>query len=111
MNKQHRFPFGEALACTQASESEETKIAANVSIVPLHTVLPGRARVHVSTLKGSPAHEHLLDQGLAIAPGVASAKANHLTGNVLLHFDPGATSLQAIIDHAAALLSGDFRLA
>src|SRR5438874_4812888 len=113
MNKEIQFPFvafGEAVECSPDAEREAAKTVAGSPITPLHTALPGRARVHVAALKGSREHEHLLDHGLAVTPGVASAKASHLTGNVLVHFDPAATSLQAIIGHIAALLSGDIKL-
>jgi hypothetical protein len=48
--------------------------------------LPGRLRVHLPGWSG-PGREQL-EQALALVPGVRSAQANPLTGNVLICFDP-----------------------
>lgn len=57
--------------------------------------LPGRVRVHLS---GWTPREH---QGLSLrlrqAPGVRDVRANALTGNTLVLFDPGATDAHAIV--------------
>jgi P-type Ca2+ transporter type 2C len=85
------------------------RAAIPVAIRPVHRAVPGRARVSIAALKGSPATEGLLDRGLAVAPGVSSAKACRLTGNVLLFHDV-AVSLDEILGYIAALLRGDIEL-
>ena len=57
--------------------------------------LPGRIRVH---LTGWPREGHgAVEARLRQVPGVHSAQANPLTGNVLIHFDPTATDEQTLL--------------
>ncbi|MCA1668206.1 MAG: heavy-metal-associated domain-containing protein, partial [Thermomicrobia bacterium] len=53
----------------------------------IHAV-PGRIRVHVPGL--SAPRERGIETRLRALPGVRSAQANTLTGNVLIRFDPAA---------------------
>ena len=64
-------------------------------------VVPGRVRLH---LPGRPGQglRHAEVQ-LRQVPGVRSARANLLTGNVLVHFDPMATDEHAILGSVRAL--------
>src|SRR5205085_11074131 len=61
----------------------------------LHAV-PGRVRVHVTTLAGYGAHS--VEAQVHRVPGVRDVEANPLTGNVLVRFDPQATTARAILD-------------
>ena len=81
-----------------------------VAILPIHRAVAGRVRLRIAALRGSSATESLLDRGLASVPGVSSAKANRLTGNVLLHYEDDAISLDEILGFIAALLRGDIAL-
>ena len=57
--------------------------------------LPGRIRVHVPGLSG--AVEHRLETHLRALPGVRSARANGLTSNILICFDPAVTDEQRLL--------------
>jgi P-type Ca2+ transporter type 2C len=75
-------------------------------ITPVHTSVPGRARLKVAGLRGSLALKDRLERGCSAAPGVRSVTASGLTGNVLVEFDP-TMCLDRIVDHLARLLRGD----
>lgn len=60
----------------------------------VHAV-PGRVRVHLSGWSGW--GQHHIEAQLRRAPGVRSAQVNPLTGNALIHFEPGTTDEQAIL--------------
>lgn len=57
--------------------------------------LPGRIRVHVPGLSG--ATERRLETRLRTLPGVRSARANGLTSNILICFDPAMTDDQRLL--------------
>ncbi len=59
---------------------------------------PSRVRIH---LPGVPPERSEADLGRV--SGVASVQGNALTSNVLIHFDPRATSVAAILARAEAL--------
>lgn len=60
-------------------------------------VIDGRVRVKIQAVKGSPQAADLLGQRLRRHEGVLSVNANPVTGNVLVHFDPSVTSVEAIL--------------
>jgi hypothetical protein len=65
------------------------------------SAIPGRLRVHLPSW-----HDEQTDRieaQLRQVPGVEAVQANPLTGNVLIHFNPRATSAQAILATAGAL--------
>ncbi len=57
--------------------------------------IPGRVRVHLSGW--TPREQYGLSLRLRQAPGVRDVRANTLTGNTLVLFDPNATDAQAIV--------------
>jgi P-type Ca2+ transporter type 2C len=77
-----------------------------VSLIPVHTVVPGRARISVGGLKGCSSTAQLLERGLAERGFIRSASASELTGNVTVLFDP-ATKLDDVLEHIAAVLRGE----
>src|SRR5918997_6642705 len=76
-------------------------------VEPLHSGVPGRARLRVAGLHRSPDLQAVLECGLAALPGVTSVAASPLTGNLLVRFDPALASLAGVLDRAAALVCGD----
>jgi P-type Ca2+ transporter type 2C len=77
-----------------------------VALVPLHTCVPGRARIRIGGLQGSPELARRLWTGLSANPGVSWVRASDLTGNVTIEFD-GAFGLRAIYALICAVLRGD----
>lgn len=63
----------------------------------------GRLRVHVPGLAGS--HPQAVEERLGRLAGVRGVRANSLTGNVLIHFDPATTEERALLAelHSPAL--------
>lgn len=53
-------------------------------IVPLHTAVRGRVRLRIAELKRRPQAASALERGLAEHPAVARARANPLTGSLLV---------------------------
>jgi hypothetical protein len=65
--------------------------------------LPGRVRLHLPGWSGQGPEE--LEQTLRRVPGVHAARADGLTGNVLIHFDfraVGETELTAVLERAVS---------
>jgi hypothetical protein len=65
--------------------------------------LPGRFRVHLTGWSGQRPRE--IEQAIARVPGVHAARADSLTGNVLVHFDPRSITearLTVELDQVAA---------
>lgn len=58
------------------------------------SLLPGRVRVHLPNWSGEVPE---LEAALAQLKGVKAARANTLTGNVLVQFDPGKVSADQLI--------------
>jgi Ca2+-transporting ATPase len=98
----------EDLVADKSEASSETTPAPAL-IEPIYTAVPGRARLRIGGLKGSEPLQHLLERGFTLAPGVQSATASGLTGNLTVQYDP-AVPLQAIIDFASGLLRGEISL-
>jgi hypothetical protein len=63
--------------------------------------LPGRMRMHLAGW--SQAGQCAVEARLRQMPGVHSVRANPLTGNVLIHFDPTATDEQTLLAAAQTL--------
>src|SRR6516225_250978 len=97
--------MGSDSRATFASESTG-RSGIPVVLRPLHTCVPGRARIHVAGLQGSATLARLLENGLERHRGVTSARANTTTGNITVLFDP-ATDLEILLQHAAAVLRGE----
>ena len=68
------------------------------------SLVPGRVRLHLPGWAGD--GRHRLEAELRRARGVRSVQANPLTGNVLIHFDPQATTPEALLGVAARLRNG-----
>jgi copper chaperone CopZ len=62
----------------------------------LFHAVPGRVRVHVPALAGYSARS--VEAQVRRVPGVRDVEANPFTGNVLVRFDPRATTARAILD-------------
>jgi len=58
--------------------------------------IPGRLRVKVTAIRRAAEEADVLAYWLAKLPGIRKAQANPLTGSVILHYDPQATSPPAI---------------
>ncbi len=58
--------------------------------------LPGRIRVHLPDWNGG--SQQAVERQVLQFPGVRKARATGLTGNVLIQFDPAATSADSIIE-------------
>jgi hypothetical protein len=71
------------------------------------SLVPGRVRVHLPQWSGADARE--LEARLACVEGIHSARANSLTGNVLIHFDPQRLSIDRLRTILSAL-AARFRL-
>jgi Ca2+-transporting ATPase len=77
------------------------------NIVPIHTAVPGRARFQVTGLYcAAPSVKTRLERKLANAPGIYEAKANTLTGNLLLRFT-AAWSCQDVASLIEQVLASD----
>ena len=80
-----------------------------ISIVPLHTAVPGRARLKVGGLRGAPDLAALLERGLTGFAGANGVSASELTGNIIIHYNRDAP-LDQIIARACGLLRGEIAL-
>ena len=56
--------------------------------IPIHTAVEGRIRLHVPSLLGSTEAKFSLEGELPFSSGVSFVRANPITGNVLVQFDP-----------------------
>ena len=77
-----------------------------ISLVPVHTRVPGRARLRVGGLRGSPQLARHLWMGLSSDPRINWVRASELTGNLTVEFDRslGLGALNAVI---RAVLRGE----
>jgi cation transport ATPase len=62
-------------------------------------ITDGRLRIKIAELKRSPRRASSVERELRATKGVRQVKANPLTGNLLVLFEPGITSHQQIINH------------
>lgn len=76
--------------------------SASHSVIPIHTAVPGRVRIHVAALRHNGEVKHGIEEALRRVRGVNHAKACTWTGNVLVTFDLTITvrTLQASIESA-----------
>ena len=63
----------------------------------VHDAVPGRARLHVHKIKDKLASAKALENRLFNLPGIRTAQASCITGNVLVTFDPSRRMLCDII--------------
>lgn len=81
-------------------------------IVPLHTAVRGRVRLRMGELKRRPERAHALEAALRAHPAVRHARANPLTGSLLVEHDPlfGLDALLALVrtslDHSPTQVDG-----
>lgn len=61
-------------------------------------VIEGRIRVRVESVKGSPSVAARIEQKLLAIQGVTAARANVLTGNVLIMHEPRSVTAAQILD-------------
>lgn len=79
---------------------------ANHPIVPVHTNVPGRARLDVPGLYRSPALKAHLEKQLSLVGAVTSVDANTRTGRILVIYSSEA-QIDEVIDAVEQLLSVD----
>jgi cation-transporting ATPase I len=66
--------------------------------------IPGRVRVHLPAWSGQEQHD--LESQVGQEPGVRSVRANPLTRNLLIHFDPAAMDEEGVLTAVRALVLG-----
>jgi len=81
----------------------EEDMAGSRAIIPIHTVVRGRARLKVAGLYCSQFLKLTIESKLNGAAGIINVFASELTGNVLVIFDP-AKDLQEIITALEGLI-------
>lgn len=74
-------------------------------ILVLHANVPGRIRLKIQGLLQSMDMKRKLEEQLVRLPGIEKASANHRTGNLLLHYNPGR-SLHWLVDTVSSFLDG-----
>jgi hypothetical protein len=67
----------------------------------VHSV-PGRVRIRLPRLKGRADASAHVCAGVKRIWGVRSARANHVTGSVIVEYDPAALEERAILEHFVA---------
>src|ERR1700738_5122902 len=93
-----------AAKAPEAAGAERTPIP--ISIVRLHTVVPGRARLKIGGVGGGPGLAALLERRLTGFGGVHEVSASALTGNITLRYEP-TTSHDRLIERIGGLLRGE----
>jgi hypothetical protein len=76
---------------------------AAVTVQPVHTRVPGRARLKIPALYRSRQTRLRLEAGLPAAEGIATARGNELTGSLLITFDR-RRSVEDVVRLVAGLL-------
>jgi Ca2+-transporting ATPase len=69
----------------------------SVSSAYLHA-LDGRIRIKLAGVKGSPATASLVERHLGRCDGVVDVKANPVTGNVLIIYDPARVKQATLME-------------
>ena len=64
---------------------------------PIHHV-PGRFRVRVDGVKGSPSNARSIEKSLMGMHGILGATGNPVTGSVVVHYDPKCTDLSSVLE-------------
>jgi len=67
------------------------------TVVAVSVAVPGRARLRVSAVRGKPLLAARLADRISSDTGVRDVRANHLTGSVLVSFDPACVDARALI--------------
>src|SRR5262245_14760104 len=78
-----------------AQGAGRSRACSSRSVVPVSIAVPGRARLRVDGLRGRPALKFHLEDRLAAHPAVWQAKANDLTGTLLVLFDVRTVTVRA----------------
>lgn len=78
--------------------------ASGLKVTPVHTRVPGRARVRIEGLRGSPALGEVLHKAFKGDRRVGLVSANPVTGTALFLYDP-ARALSELLDRLETLLS------
>jgi Ca2+-transporting ATPase len=73
-------------------------------VVVVHAAVAGRVRVHIEGLYRNEGLRLALQAGLGNRPGIRSASANSLTGNVLILFDP-ARDLREVLSELGLVIA------
>jgi len=60
--------------------------------------VPGRLRIKVPTIKGNPFSARKLEEKLQGLAGTISARANTVTGSIVVHYDTAATDKGNILE-------------
>lgn len=82
------------MGVTVAAEME-----ANVSVSSAYLhALDGRIRIKLAGVKGSPATASLVEERLGRSGGVVDVKANPITGNVLIIYDPARVKQATLME-------------
>jgi hypothetical protein len=68
------------------------------TLTPYLHALDGRMRINVPLVKGAPHKAAEIEDQLAALCSIDQVAANPVTGNVLIIFDPGRTSVAEIVD-------------
>jgi Ca2+-transporting ATPase len=71
-------------------------------VSPVHTAVPGRARLRVAALRGNPALQHRLERALPLNRAIRRASASPVTGTLVVLYDR-ALALDAIIAEVEAI--------
>lgn len=74
-----------------------------VSAVTLVHAVEGRMRLKVADVKGDSARAQTIEGTLRTFPGVLKAKANPVTGSVLLYYDARRIGRMALLDLLTAI--------
>lgn len=83
------------------------------TISPVHTCVPGRARLHIAGLRHSHERRCLLERGLRQCAGVDAVSASTDTGNVLIQFAPSlplsrvVSRLDELLERGEAYAAGE----
>jgi len=67
------------------------------TVVAVSVAVPGRARLRVSAVRGQPVLAARLADRISGDTGVREVRANHLTGSVLVSFDPARVDARAVM--------------
>jgi hypothetical protein len=81
---------------------ERLNSIASREIEPLHFV-PGRVRIRFHRLKGNQSLSEELRSKLALAVGVKEVETSHLTGTVLIRYDPALIQWKSVLSIAVEL--------
>jgi copper chaperone CopZ len=78
-------------------------------VSPYLHALDGRIRIKIAAVKDSPAQATEVEQALRQKDGITAVKANPMTGNVLILFEPALIHQEQVLQairHAGYLKSG-----